>query len=101
MKYALSRLSTAPEFLVVPGSLEPSAKNIKELQPGDYVKISLISNGYRETFWVEFISNTVGKIKCKVANDLIYTKHHGLNCGQLMIILPVHILSILKNKTLH
>lgn len=96
MKYALSRLSTAPEFTVVPGSINPTAKTIKELQPGDYLKISLIANGYRETFWVEFISNTAGKIKCKVANELFYTEHHGLSDGQLMIILPVHILSILK-----
>jgi hypothetical protein len=96
MKYALSRLSTAPEFQVVPGSINPTATNIKGLQTGDYMKISLIADGYRETFWVEFISNTTGKIKCKVANDLIYTEHHGLDCGHLITILPVHILSILK-----
>lgn len=101
MKYTLSRLSTAPKFQVVPGSINPTATNIKELQPGDYVKISLIANGYRETFWVEFISNITGMIKCKVVNDLIYTEHHGLNCGYLMFILPVHILSILKNDPLH
>lgn len=82
--FSTSRILRAEEvdvIVVVPGMFPPTEENIRDLEPGDFIKVSVDDEfvGMRETFWVIVRRNVDGIVSGNVNQDLVFTGIHGLS----------------------
>ena len=77
---------------VLPGVGDPPERFMWEMKVGKKVADKIGA----ERFWVKVLSIQPPTYLCEVANDLVYTKHHGLYEKVRITVEPKHILGVLN-----
>ncbi len=86
-------------IIVIPGSVYPTEATLADLKQHDFIKVGLVRpDGWSECFWAIVDEVTSTQIKAKVNNDLV--GEWGIDDGDDIIVMPKHVLLILKEEAL-
>ena len=77
----------------------PSMADLQAVRPGGYVKVCAEAGGQGERCWVavEDVRQTpAGPLFAgRIDNNLIYTKLHGLRCGDVVVVEPFQVYQVM------
>ncbi len=72
----------------------PSGKELRNIKKDDWVKVSCMG----ERFWIKVDEKKGGNITGFVDNDLIYSRDHGIYCGDRLEVKSHHVYDIMKGR---
>ncbi|AWH15500.1 hypothetical protein [Pseudomonas phage 98PfluR60PP] len=92
------RMEDAGRFMLPSQAIVVHAGLIDELEKGDYVKVTVDFGEASEKFWCDLMGYDpeTGLMELRVANDLVYTKFHGLDDGHIIFVEKQYLCAAIK-----